>query len=106
MPLIKFVSHDNNVTEVLVAAGTTVMQAAVSKGLDAILAECGGSCACGTCHVYIDGDWLDKIPMPDANEKSMLGCVVEPATNSRLSCQIKMTEELDGLIVKMPESQF
>lgn len=106
MPLIKFVSHDNIVTEVHVATGTSVMQAAVSNSLDAIVAECGGSCACGTCHVYVDERWQDKIPLADACEQSMLSCVVEPANSSRLSCQIKMTDDLDGLIVKLPESQF
>jgi ferredoxin, 2Fe-2S len=106
MPLVKYISHDGVINEVEVSAGTSVMQAAVDNMLDGIVGECGGSCSCATCHCYIDEQWIDKIPPADEMEKDMLGCVLEPRDNSRLSCQIKVTAALDGLVVHLPESQF
>lgn len=106
MPLVKYNSPDGGIYEVEVAAGTTVMQAAVDNMLDGIVGECGGSCSCATCHVYVKEEWADKIPPADEMERDMLECVLEPKDNSRLSCQIKVTDELDGLEVIMPESQF
>ncbi len=106
MPLVTYVSHDGTTTEIDVPAGNSVMQGAVDNMLDGIIAECGGSCSCATCHCYIDEAWLDKVPAASEMEKDMLECVLEPQDNSRLSCQINVTDELDGLVIKLPESQF
>ena len=106
MPLVKYISHDGTTNEIEVPVGNSVMQGAVNNLLDGIVAECGGSCSCATCHCYIDEAWSDKIPPASEMEKDMLECVLEPQDNSRLSCQINVTDELDGLVVKLPESQF
>ena len=106
MPLVTYISHDGGSHEIEVESGTSVMQAAVDNMLDGIVGECGGSCSCATCHVYVDEKWIDRLPPAEQMEKDMLECVLEPRDNSRLSCQIKVTEELDGLVVHMPESQF
>lgn len=106
MPLVKYVSHDGITNEIEVPSGNSVMQGAVDNMLDGIIAECGGSCSCATCHCYIDEAWLDKVAPASEMEKDMLECVLEPQDNSRLSCQINVTDELDGLVVKLPESQF
>ena len=82
------------------------MQAALNHRLEGILGECGGNCMCATCHVYVDSSFLDRIPAAKNNEKSMLSIAAEgPKPNSRLSCQIKMTDELDGLVVRLPAKQ-
>jgi ferredoxin, 2Fe-2S len=106
MPLIKFVSHDGNEQEVHAASGTSVMHAAVDNGIDGIIAECGGACSCATCHCYVDEAWLSKLEEPSAIEKEMIECVLDPEPNSRLSCQVVVTDELDGLVVRLPENQF
>lgn len=106
MPVVEFHFHNGSTQQVRVAAGTSVMQAAVNQGFDEILAQCGGSCACGTCHVYIDNAWLGKIEPPTDNEKNMIEFVENSAPNSRLSCQVRVTDDLDGLVVILPESQF
>ena len=84
----------------------SVMQAALNNRLEGILGECGGNCMCATCHVYVDSNFLDRIPAAKPNEKAMLSIAAEgPKPNSRLSCQIKMTDELDGLVVRLPAKQ-
>lgn len=89
-----------------VAPGTSVMQAIMSNGVPGLLAECGGNCSCATCHVYIDDRWLDKVPGKSDVEDSMLEGAREMQPNSRLSCQIIVTENLDGLIVHVPKTQL
>lgn len=106
MPMIKFISHDGNEQEVHVSSGTTVMHAAVDNGVQGILADCGGACSCATCHCYVDETWQDKTGKPDEVEEEMLDFVMDRQPNSRLSCQIEVTDELDGLIVRLPASQF
>lgn len=106
MPQITYVSHDGNATEVEVPVGNSVMQGAVDNMIDGIVAECGGSCSCATCHCYVDEAWVSKLPPASGMEKDMLECVLEPRPNSRLSCQLEVTEDLDGLVVHLPESQF
>ena len=103
MPTVVFVDSDDNRKEVSVDVGYTVMEAAVNNGIDAILAECGGACACATCHSYIDPAWVSKLPPMDDMEDSMLDAAYERKNNSRLTCQIEMTEELDGLVVHVAE---
>lgn len=106
MPLIHFVTHDGNSKEVEAESGGSVMQAAVDNGVDAIVAECGGSCSCATCHCYVDEAWIGKLDQPSEIEQEMLECALEPQANSRLSCQIKVGDELDGIVIRLPKSQF
>lgn len=106
MPQVTYIGYDGAINEIEVASGTSVMQGAVDNMIDGIVAECGGSCSCATCHCYVDEAWVGKIPPASEMEKDMLECVLEPRENSRLSCQIKVTDELDGLVVRLPESQF
>jgi 2Fe-2S ferredoxin len=88
-----------------VKPGLSVMEGAVHNGVPGILADCGGACSCATCHVYVDSAWANKLPPKDETEEAMLECVMNPEPNSRLSCQIKITEALDGLVVRTPEKQ-
>ncbi len=106
MPLVTYVSSNGTSRKIDVPAGTSVMQAALHNRVEGILGECGGNCMCATCHVYVDSNFLDRIPAPKENEKFMLSIAAEgPQPNSRLSCQIKMTEELDGLTIRLPGKQ-
>ncbi len=106
MVQVVYVDNDGECTELDVQEGWTLMQAAVSNGVDGIEAECGGSCCCATCHVYVDDAFVDKIEPASDQEDSMLDEVVaERQPNSRLSCQIKVTPALDGIVVRMPEVQ-
>ena len=106
MPLVKFITHDQAEHEVHVAAGTTVMHAAIDNGVPGILADCGGACSCATCHCYVDDAWVEKTGAADEVEAEMLDFVMEPKETSRLSCQITVSDELDGLVVHLPASQF
>lgn len=106
MALVKFVNHDGTVREVDATSGSTLMQVALDNGIDEIVAECGGACSCATCHCYVDEAWVAQLPEADSIEKSMLDCVLEPKDNSRLSCQITVTDALDGLTIHLPEAQY
>lgn len=106
MPRIVFVDAEGKTTEVVAEIGQSVMSAAVQNGIDAIAAECGGSCACGTCHCYIDAAWSEKLPAPDYQEQDMIECVVNPDERSRLSCQIAVSDALDGMVVHLPAGQY
>ena len=106
MPKITYIAFDGTETTVDAKEGMSVMQTAVNNGVDGIVAECGGACSCATCHVYVDEGWFDKLPEAMAMEKEMLDFVMSPEPTSRLSCQIKVTAQLDGLVVKTPESQY
>ena len=106
MPTIKFILADQSEHDIQAKAGTTVMQLARTAGFSGILAECGGVCSCATCHVHIDGDWVAKLPAKEDLEEDMLEFAEDVDDRSRLSCQIKVTDELDGLIVHVPESQY
>ena len=103
---ILFIEHDGSEHFVEVAAGGSVMQAAVSNGVPGIDADCGGSCSCATCHVYVDEYWWDKVGSTNPTEEAMLSLSSERKDNSRLACQIPVTEALDGLVVTTPEFQF
>ena len=107
MPKIVYKSlEDQTETEVAVADGWTVMEGAIQNDVDGILAECGGGCACATCHIYVEESYLDKIPPVSDVESDMLECVAsERKNNSRLACQIKVTEALEGLVIEIPEAQ-
>lgn len=105
MPKIIYITHDEKTHEVDAAAGTTVMENAVKNSIPGIEAECGGACACATCHVYVDDAWREKVGGPDMMEEDMLDFAFEPKESSRLSCQIKVSDDLDGLTVRIPEKQ-
>jgi 2Fe-2S ferredoxin len=106
MPKVIYVSAAGVSREVDVPVGTTVMGAALKNGVEGILAECGGVCMCSTCHVFVDEKFLGLIPPAQDTEEAVLEiAAIERRSNSRLSCQIKMTEALDGLIVHLPEKQ-
>jgi|TARA_B110000503_G_C7072870_1_gene381603 ferredoxin, 2Fe-2S len=106
MPLIHYIESNGDEYEAEVALGDSVMQGAVGAMIDGILAECGGKCRCGTCHCYVDEDWMDKAGEVSDAEKIMLEMVVDPQANSRLSCQIIATKALDGLVIRLPKSQY
>lgn len=107
MPRITFIEHNGTAHTVEVAVGKSVMQAAVDNNVPGIDADCGGECACATCHVYINADWLDRVGLPvdGSQEASMLSFAAVTQPDSRLSCQIPVTDALDGLTVRMPEGQ-
>jgi ferredoxin, 2Fe-2S len=105
MPKITYIAHDGQQYEVEADIGTTVMENAVKNSVPGIEAECGGACACATCHVYVDDAWREKTGEPEIMEEDMLDFAFEPKESSRLSCQIKMSDELDGLVVLIPERQ-
>jgi 2Fe-2S ferredoxin len=108
MPTIVYVAHDGTRTEIDVTEGENVMHGALYNGVEGILGECGGALACATCHCYIDEAWLAKVGGPSSQaELGMLENTAAPVkANSRLTCQITVTPELDGLVVHMPEAQY
>ena len=103
---ILFIDNDGAEHPVEVSPGNSVTQAAVSNGVPGIDADCGGSCSCATCHVYVNEEWLSKVGEVNPTEDAMLSLSTDRRENSRLSCQIQVTDELDGLIVTTPEFQF
>lgn len=106
MPKVTYVEPSGAEHDVDVPEGWTLMQGATANGVEGIEAECGGSCSCATCHVYVDEAGLAKLPPPAESEQAMLEFVAaELKPNSRLSCQIKVTPKCDGLVVRMPPSQ-
>ncbi len=103
---VTYISVNGEKKVVEVPIGNSVMRAAIANGVEGIVAECGGSCMCATCHVYVDESFLGGLLPIAENEEEMLGSTfAERKSNSRLSCQIKVTPELDGLIVHTPEAQ-
>ncbi|EKE84901.1 2Fe-2S iron-sulfur cluster-binding protein [Idiomarina xiamenensis] len=106
MPQVIFIDAQDNQFEADIEVGHTVMEGAVDHMIDGILGECGGVLACATCHCYVDPAWQDKLPPVSEAEADMIEAAVEPKANSRLSCQIEMTEALDGLVVRLPRSQY
>lgn len=105
MPKITFIPHGQEEIVVDAEVGSTVMEAAVRNGVPGIEAECGGACACATCHVYVGGDWYDKVGGPQPMEEDMLDFAWDVRPTSRLSCQMKIVEAWDGLVVEIPEKQ-
>ena len=105
MPKITYIEHHGKLHKIEVPNGLSIMEGAVQNNIPGIDADCGGSCACATCHVYVDEKWFNKIPQKETAEEDMLDMAFEPKKTSRLSCQITATEELDGLVVKMPSKQ-
>jgi ferredoxin, 2Fe-2S len=107
MPKITYIEFNGTAHEVELPIGISVMRGAVTQGVPGIDADCGGECACATCHVYIEEAWRERVGPPEAGsmEENMLSFAAMTQPNSRLSCQITVTEALDGLIVRMPEGQ-
>jgi len=105
MAKIHFVDHSGETRIIDVENGATVMEAAIRNAIPGIEAECGGACACSTCHLYVDQAWWEKVGKPSPMEADMLDFAFEVKPNSRLSCQIKVSDELDGLVVTTPERQ-
>ena len=105
MPKITYIAHDGSSRTVDVPVGWTVMEGAIKNRIPGIDADCGGACACATCHVYVAPEWFDKLPPREEMEQSMLDFAQELKENSRLSCQLKVNEAMDGLVVTTPKSQ-
>ena len=105
MPKITFNTHDDKVHTVDVQNGLSVMEGAVQNDIPGIDADCGGGMACATCHVYVKEEWWDKLPNKEDGEEDMLDMAYEPNKFSRLSCQIIVSDELDGLVVNIPSKQ-
>jgi 2Fe-2S ferredoxin len=107
VPTITLIAHTGEIHTLDVEEGTTVMEAAINNAVDGIIGECGGCCSCATCHCYIDSRWLDKLPVRGDLESEMLEFASSQAgPNSRLACQVEVTDALDGLVVTLPETQL
>jgi 2Fe-2S ferredoxin len=106
MPTIKFIEHDGTEHLVEVETGRSVMQAAVDRMVPGIVGDCGGNCSCATCHGFVETGWLEKLPAAEPFEQSLLEGLLEIQSNSRLTCQITVTPELDGIVVRLPKSQL
>ena len=105
MAKITYIEHDGTAHTVDAVVGQSVMRGAVDNNVPGIDADCGGECACATCHVYVDPDWADRTGARTETEETMLSFAAATQENSRLSCQITVTEALDGLVVRMPDGQ-
>lgn len=106
MPKVTYITADGLRHEVEVENGYSVMEGAINNNIEGIVAECGGACACATCHSYIDDAWLDKMPPMDDMEDSMLDAAYDRRANSRLTCQLEMTDAWDGLVVHVGENEY
>jgi 2Fe-2S ferredoxin len=106
MPRVTYIQPDGAESEVEAVTGDSIMETAIDNNIPGIVAECGGACSCATCHVYVDEAWLSKLPAADALEDGMLDCALERRPNSRLSCQLRVREELDGITIRIPNAQI
>ena len=105
MPKITYKDKDGNSKIIEVENGLSVMEGAIQNDIPGIDADCGGGMSCATCHVYVDEEWLDKLPVKEDGEEDMLDMAFEPKKNSRLSCQLIVSDKLDGLVVNIPSKQ-
>jgi 2Fe-2S ferredoxin len=105
MPRVTFIAHDGTRHAVDAAVGESLMRAAVDNGVPGIDADCGGMCACATCHVFVEPEWAQRLAAPSQQEEEMLNFTAERRASSRLACQIPVVDALDGLTVTMPEGQ-
>lgn len=106
MPKVIYITPDETRHEVEVENGYSIMEGAINNDIDGIVAECGGACACATCHSYVDSAWTDKIPTMDDMEDSMLDAAFERKDNSRLTCQIEMSDSLDGIVIHVADNEY
>ena len=105
MPKINYIEHGGKKHTIEVANGLTVMEGAIQNNIPGIDADCGGSMACATCHVYVKEEWFNKLPKKEDGEEDMIDMAYEPNKFSRLSCQLIVSDELEGLVVNLPEKQ-
>ena len=105
MPKITYLNKSGGSETVEVENGLSVMEGAVQNNIPGIDADCGGALCCATCHVYVKEEWFNKLPKKEDGEEDMLDMAFEPKTNSRLSCQLMVSEQIDGLVVNLPEKQ-
>ena len=105
MPKITYIEHNGKTHKVEVPNELSVMEGAIQNNIPGIDADCGGACACATCHVYVDEKWFNKLPNKSESEQDMLDMAIEPNKFSRLGCQISVNDDLDGMVVKMPSKQ-
>ena len=105
MPAVIYIAFDGTPYTVEVPVGHSLMQAAIDNSVPGILGDCGGNCSCATCHCYLDPIWSQQVPSAGEDEQSLLEMVLDPKAESRLACQIVMTAELEGLIVRLPQFQ-
>lgn len=105
MPSITFIEHNGTSRTIDADIGQSVMQAAMNHLVPGLVADCGGFCSCATCHAYVDDGWISRIPPPSDEEKAMFECVLRIESNSRLTCQITVTPELDGMVLRTPVAQ-
>ncbi len=105
MPRVTCVQADGTAETFAARSGDTLMEAARERNIAGVLAQCGGACACATCHVHIDEKWAAVVGPPNTQEVGMLECVADFSTNSRLACQIELTDSMDGLVVVIPRAQ-
>ena len=105
MPKITYIENNGKTHTIEAANGLSVMESAVQNNIPGIDADCGGSMACATCHVYVKEEWFNKLPKKEDGEEDMLDMAFEPKKNSRLSCQLMISDQLDGLVVNLPEKQ-
>ncbi len=106
MPKVTYITPDETKHEVDVETGYSIMEGAINNNIDGIVAECGGACACATCHSYVDTAWTEKIPAMDDMEDSMLDAAFERKENSRLTCQIEMSDGLDGIVIHVADNEY
>lgn len=107
MVAITFIEPDGDKHELDVPEGWNLMEAAVRNGVEGIDAECGGACCCATCHVYLDSRYMPSLPVPNVTEDELLDCTAEVCQdNSRLACQVEVTEDLDGVVITIPQTQI
>ena len=105
MAKITYIEYDGKTHTIEVANGLSVMEGAVQNNIPGIDADCGGSMACATCHVYVKEEWFNNLPKKEDGEEDMLDMAFEPKKNSRLSCQLMVSDQIDGLVVNLPEKQ-
>ena len=105
MPKITYIEHNGKAHEIEVPNELSIMEGAIQNNIPGIDADCGGACACATCHVYVDEKWFGKLKKKDDAEQDMLDMAFEPNKFSRLACQITVSDDLDGMVVKMPSKQ-
>ena len=106
MPKITYIEHNGKKHTVDVANGLSIMEGAIQNNIPGIDADCGGAMACATCHVYVKEEWFNNLPQKEQGEEDMLDMAFEPKKNSRLSCQILVSEELNGLVLNLPKKQI
>jgi len=106
MPRVIYITPDEVRHEVVVENGYSIMEGAINNNIDGIVAECGGACACATCHSYVDEAWIDNIAAMDDMEDSMLDAAFERKDNSRLTCQIEMSDSLDGIVIHVADNEY